>query len=401
MTEWVINFDGACEGGNPGGVATWGFVVYGPPGFFYSSYGVVGEGDGMTNNISEYTALMRSLEYFKELLGCVRKGDSLVIHGDSQLVIYQMSGKWRVKAKNLMCLYDQCMRLIEFIGLEGVSVVFVWVPREQNEEADELSKRAYLEYCAKKGMDVKLCSKCGSSMVLHENKKNGYRFYGCSRYPKCRETEAWVAVDMGSGDEKRLGMPKQLLSPITMAIAEAEAKVAVKIRDVKESGPCPTCGEYGPRPSLAVDGIVTMDGKLLLVKRRNEPFRGKWALPGGYVNIGESAETAVLREVLEETGVKGIIGGLLGVYSDPGRDPRNTVSVVYVIDSNAYQDACRIKAGDDAEDAMLFNMDRLPDLAFDHAIIINDYLQSKIAKTIRPGGFDLPDDYYENEDYRI
>ena len=80
-------------------------------------------------------------------------------------------------------------------------------------------------------------------------------------------------------------------------------------------------------PKLTVDAIITKNDKILLIKRRRKPFKDFWALPGGFVNYGEKVEDAVIREVLEETNLECKIEKLLGVYSDPNRDPRgHTVS---------------------------------------------------------------------------
>jgi len=124
-------------------------------------------------------------------------------------------------------------------------------------------------------------------------------------------------------------------------------------------------------PKLTVDGIVLKNGKILLIKRKNQPFEGKWALPGGFVEYGEKTEDATVREVFEETGLKTKINHLVGVYSDPNRDPRgHTVSIVYVLD------ICNgeLKSGDDACDAKFFDLKNLPDLSFDHEGIIKDVL---------------------------
>jgi len=124
-------------------------------------------------------------------------------------------------------------------------------------------------------------------------------------------------------------------------------------------------------PKLTVDGIVLKNGKILLIKRKNQPFEGKWALPGGFVEYGEKTEDATVREVFEETGLKTKINHLVGVYSDPNRDPRgHTVSIVYVLD------ICNgeLNSGDDACDAKFFDLKNLPDLSFDHENIIKDVL---------------------------
>ena len=137
-----------------------------------------------------------------------------------------------------------------------------------------------------------------------------------------------------------------------------------------EATKCDKCGEYGPRPSIAVDGFVTVDDRLVLIKRLNEPFKDKWAFPGGYVNIGETVEEAVVREVKEETGIDTVVVEMIGVYSEPSRDPRNTISVAFVLKHTGGE----LKAGDDAKDVETFSMSELPELAFDHAVIVNDYL---------------------------
>src|SRR5665647_3669905 len=84
-------------------------------------------------------------------------------------------------------------------------------------------------------------------------------------------------------------------------------------------------------PSLTVDILILFENRLVLVKRKNPPYQGKFALPGGFVDIGESTEKAVARESFEETGLSVGIIKLVGVYSDPQRDPRgHTVSVCYL-----------------------------------------------------------------------
>ena len=126
-------------------------------------------------------------------------------------------------------------------------------------------------------------------------------------------------------------------------------------------------------PPLTADPVVVRDGEILLVKRAREPFKGRWCLPGGFVDPGEKVEAAALRELMEETGLEGEVVGLLGVYSDVGRDPRGpTVSVAYRIKVKG--DAP--KAGDDAEEARFWPLDALPALAFDHDRIVGDLRRS-------------------------
>ncbi|MDH7506905.1 MAG: NUDIX hydrolase [Candidatus Thermoplasmatota archaeon] len=122
-------------------------------------------------------------------------------------------------------------------------------------------------------------------------------------------------------------------------------------------------------PSLTTDGVIIKNGKILLIKRKNEPFKGKWALPGGFVEYGEKVEEAIVREIKEETGLITKIKEPVGIYSDPKRDPRgHVVSIVFLLD---IIDG-KLKADDDALDVKFFDLKKLPDLSFDHDIIIND-----------------------------
>jgi 8-oxo-dGTP diphosphatase len=131
-----------------------------------------------------------------------------------------------------------------------------------------------------------------------------------------------------------------------------------------------------PRPMLTVDTVVlTLEEtpSILLIQRGNPPFAGDWALPGGFVDEGETVVEAAPRELAEETGLR--VGPLemLGVYDTPGRDPRGwTVSVVYLARIPA---RVEVKGGDDASDARWFAVDELPELAFDHAVIVADALK--------------------------
>jgi len=123
---------------------------------------------------------------------------------------------------------------------------------------------------------------------------------------------------------------------------------------------------------LTVDGAIVRGGKILLIKRNSNPFKNRWALPGGYVEYGEKVEDAAIREVLEETSLKVEIKELFGVYSDPNRDPRgHTVTIVYLMNVVGG----KLKSGDDASDARFFELEKLPELAFDHDKVINDVIR--------------------------
>lgn len=127
------------------------------------------------------------------------------------------------------------------------------------------------------------------------------------------------------------------------------------------------------RPAVAADGIVLIDGKIVLVKRGKEPFKDMLALPGGILEYGERVEDCVVREVGEETGLETMILDLVGIYSDPRRDPRgHCVSVAF----HLARIGGELVAGDDASDLALVPIDRIPKLAFDHNLIVDDFLES-------------------------
>lgn len=122
-------------------------------------------------------------------------------------------------------------------------------------------------------------------------------------------------------------------------------------------------------PSLTVDGVWIDRGEILLVVRGHDPFRGRLALPGGFVEPGETVETAVRREVEEETGLRPTSVTLLGVYSRPGRDPRGpTVTVAFRLRGRRSPP----RGGSDAAEARWLPLRGLPALAFDHDEIVRD-----------------------------
>ena len=127
------------------------------------------------------------------------------------------------------------------------------------------------------------------------------------------------------------------------------------------------------QPQIAVDCVVfNKVGNLLLIRRRNAPFKDKHALPGGFVNVGETTEAAARRELVEETGLKVKTITLIGVYSDPKRDPRgHTISIAYLAVTTH---PAKPRAGDDAAAAAFVADWRGLKLAFDHNTIVRDTL---------------------------
>lgn len=125
------------------------------------------------------------------------------------------------------------------------------------------------------------------------------------------------------------------------------------------------------KPSVTADGLVVKGKEILLIKRGREPFKGCYALPGGFLDYGETLERCVVREVLEETGLRTEIVELVGVYSAPDRDPRgHFVSAVYHLRPLGKA----LSPGDDAASAEWIPLDDVPELAFDHSDIVRDFL---------------------------
>ncbi len=155
--------------------------------------------------------------------------------------------------------------------------------------------------------------------------------------------------------------------------------------------------EY-PRPALTADNVVFgYDGKqlhILLIKRGMQPFKGLWALPGGFWKPNETIEACAKRELEEETGVKDIYLEQFKVFSNPNRDPREQVITVAFVALVRKSDFTVI-GGDDAEDAKWFVYNELPILAFDHQDIVEaalQYLRERLR--IEPIAFRLLDKYF-------
>jgi 8-oxo-dGTP diphosphatase len=134
-----------------------------------------------------------------------------------------------------------------------------------------------------------------------------------------------------------------------------------------------------PRPAVTVDIVVFKNfdshPEILLIERKNEPFKNMWALPGGFVDKDEDIETAAYRELKEETSIEDINLSQLHTFGKPGRDPRgHTISIVHIgFLKNNNQ---KIQAGDDAKNLQWFSVDQLPKLAFDHQEIIHYALEN-------------------------
>lgn len=150
------------------------------------------------------------------------------------------------------------------------------------------------------------------------------------------------------------------------------------------------CYKY-PHPAVTTDCVIFgFDGqqlKVLLIRRGINPYKGKWAFPGGFLRMDESVEQCAMRELVEETGLQSKYIEQLKVFSDPNRDPRERVITVAFWALVRMQD---VKGGDDADDAQWFALDKIPPLAFDHDCILRAALHTLHEKIhFEPVGFEL------------
>lgn len=154
-----------------------------------------------------------------------------------------------------------------------------------------------------------------------------------------------------------------------------------------------------PRPAVSVDCVIFgLDEsnllKVLLIERGREPYKGQWALPGGFVEMGEDLHAAALRELEEETGIKDLFVEQLYTFGSPDRDPRGRViSVAYF--ALVSLEAHPVQAADDAEKVGWFAIDRLPPLAFDHAHIFQVAIERlRVKVRYQPIGFELLPEHF-------
>lgn len=183
--------------------------------------------------------------------------------------------------------------------------------------------------------------------------------YKVKEVKKKRYISSTAIRDMMTKDQDwKQYVPKEVSSIVDKINGVARVK---KFNNEKYQNPLPT-----------VDAIIETPSGVILIERKNFPYG--WAIPGGFVEYGETVENAAKREAKEETGLDIELIHLLGVYSDPKRDPRrHVISTVFVAKAKG-----KPKAGDDAKNVKLFSKENFPkDLAFDHNKILEDYLKWK------------------------
>ncbi len=136
-------------------------------------------------------------------------------------------------------------------------------------------------------------------------------------------------------------------------------------------------------PLIAADALIELTDQagrpIVLIERKNPPYG--WAIPGGFVDIGETVEATAVREALEEVSLRVKLHGLLGIYSSPQRDPRgHTVTAIYIAEATGLP-----VAADDAKNVGVFTLDQLPSpLAFDHELVLEDYRRYRENGDVTP-----------------
>lgn len=267
---------------------------------------------------------------------------------------------------------DNCLMIIEILTK---LIAKVKVNKQEITKALEkgfITATDLADYLAIKGYPFRDAHKIVGSIVAYAIKENktlsSMSLEEYKQFAQIIEEDVYDFIDYRRSVDKRKsygGTSRQnVLNQIEEALKEGNEKN-------EHADLCPRCAyriKIYKNPSLTVDCIIEKDNKVLLISRKNYPFG--YALPGGYVDYGESVEQAVIREMKEETNLEIVEPKLFGVYSDPARDPRShTVSVVFYAKTSANP-----VAGDDAKDLGFFDLDNLPEpIVFDHLKILKDY----------------------------
>ena len=159
MNDYLAWFDGACEPVNPGGTASFGVVIKDNAGtVLVKEHGIAGKGSAMSNNVAEYAGVLHILKNLAP-----RPPGRVTIHGDSNLVINQLNGRWRIRKGLYLTIAIQTKELLADLRGLGWQISFCWIPREQNEECDALSKKSCLmmdESDQQEGTDMPTSNPC-------------------------------------------------------------------------------------------------------------------------------------------------------------------------------------------------------------------------------------------------
>jgi len=262
-----------------------------------------------------------------------------------------------------------------------VLIAFIPKIKPKEESLKRALEKGYItatdvaDYLTKKGLPFREAHKIVGEIVAYaekQNKKlNELTIEELKSFSELIESDILNVLHYEKAVNSRTSYGGTAKSNVLSVINEIEKELS--IRKDGDSIECPRCSypvKVYRNPIPTVDIIIKVEDKIVLIRRKNNPFG--WALPGGYIEYGESAESAAKREAKEETSLDVELEGLLGVYSDPDRDPRShTITTVFIANGKG-----NLKAGDDAEDIGLFDKNSLPDpIVFDHKKIIQDFFE--------------------------
>ncbi|MCD6133220.1 MAG: argininosuccinate lyase [Deltaproteobacteria bacterium] len=275
------------------------------------------------------------------------------------------------------CIFDSVETTIDVLNIFNSLLPGIVLRKERMREAmDEFIVATDLaDYLVRKGLSFRNAHRVVGGIVsfCEQNKRHlkELKIDELRDFSPLFDEDVYSVFDIERSIENRTSYGGTARVGVKKIIDEIKRE-----RKIKEEGRiigCPRCSypvKVYENPIPTVDIITEFKGGIVLIKRRNYPYG--WAIPGGFIGWGERAEDAAIREAKEETGLSVELKDILGVYSDPDRDPRShTLSVVFVAKGKGI-----LRAGDDAMEAAIFRRGEIPDrMAFDHKRILGDYFE--------------------------
>ena len=269
------------------------------------------------------------------------------------------------------------------MGILDILIGFIPKIKPKSESLEKSLQKGYItatdvaDYLARKGLPFREAHRIVGEIVAYAEKQNK-QLYQLSidelkGFSELIESDIIDVLSYKKAVDSRTSYGGTARENVKNMIKKAKSEL--KQPDINDRVECPRCGypvKIYKNPIPTVDIIIEVDNKIVLIRRKNEPFG--WAIPGGYIDYGESAEDAAVREAKEETGLDVELKSLLGVYSKPDRDPRNhTITTVFIAKAEGTP-----KASDDALEIGLFDKDNLPQpIVFDHEDILKDYFSRR------------------------
>ncbi len=269
------------------------------------------------------------------------------------------------------------------LGIINVMIKLLPGIKPKRERMENALKEGFItatdlaDYLARKGISFREAHKITGNIVAyaeqHSKRLEELSIDELKEFSDCITSDVIDVLHYKKAIDSRTSYGGTAKKNVLSTIEELEKELKKKSGDAIE---CPRCGypvKVYKNPIPTVDVIIVIEGRVVLIRRKNEPLG--WAIPGGFVDFGESVEDAAKREAKEETGLDVELVKLVGVYSNPNRDPRtHTISTVFYAKAKGIP-----KAGDDALEVRLFDKKELPeDIVFDHKNILKDFFESMV-----------------------